>query len=403
MLNHRTRATMIALGLLFAGFAAPAAAQDERPLGEEVEPRGRMRTEAHMRVHGDSAAHGRVHWRRGAGEAPDGRFLYRTRMRTPCARMGISFMGDDTIRVHDVLPGSGADEAGVRRGDIILSVDGETANERTMAELSESLEAGDRVRLVVRRGDRSETLDVIAREDVCPYGTMLSRAPWRAMCAKMDSTGTDDLVECEGVTFSDLRHGLEGLQHEFERLRHRMPRIYTEHADSGVWLRFLGPNGPGDSLFIDLDSVRIMSEAVAMHLDSLGGMIPFAFGTNDSLTGLFPRIRMDLEDLEGMRAGALMLHSMELGARALAGAQLTRLNPDLAEYFEAESGVLVTNVEDGTPAARAGLQGGDVIVAVNGIEVEDLRDVRRHAAEADETIELTILRRGERRTINLAR
>ncbi|HUF11848.1 MAG TPA: PDZ domain-containing protein [Longimicrobiales bacterium] len=377
MSNHAPRAIMIALGLLLAGLAVPAAAQDERPLGEEVER---------------------------AGEPPHERFLYRTRMRTPCARMGISFRGDDTIRVHRVLPGSGADEAGVRAGDVIVSVDGERANQRTMAELSENLEAGDRVRLVVRRGDRNQTIDVIAREDVCPYRTMLSHAPWRAMCAKIDSTRTDDLVECEGVTFFDLRHELEGMHEHLEAMRHQMPRIYTEHADSGVWLRFRGHEGPGDSVFIDLDSVRIMSDAVAMHLDSLSGMIPFAFSMADSIAHYFPRIRMELEEgLEGIHAGGLMLRSMELGARALAGAQLTTLNPDLGEYFETDRGVLVTNVEDGTPAARAGLEAGDVIIAVNGTEVDDLRDVRRQAAAAEETIELTILRRGERRTIELDR
>lgn len=369
MSSHRPRAIMIALGVLLAGLAVPAAAQDERPLGEEVER---------------------------AGEPPHERFLYRTRMHTPCARMGISFRGDDTIRVHQVLPGSGADEAGVRAGDVIVSVDGESANQRTMAELSENLEAGDRVRLVVRRGDRDQTIDVIAREDVCPYRTMLSRAPWRAMCVQTDSTRADDDVECEGARVFHLHK-------ELEALRHRIPRVFTEHADSGVWLRFRGHEGPGDSVFIDLDSVRIMSDAVAMHLDSLGGMIPLAFSMTDSIAHFFPRIRMELEEgLEGVHAAGLMLRSMELGARALAGAQLTTLNPDLGEYFETDRGVLVTSVADGTPAADAGLEAGDVIIAVNGAEVDDVRDVRRQAAAA-ETIELTILRRGDRRTIELDR
>ena len=65
--------------------------------------------------------------------------------------------------------------------------------------------------------------------------------------------------------------------------------------------------------------------------------------------------------------------------------------------------MLVTEVEDGSPAARAGLRGGDVIVAVNGNDVDDVDDVRRHAARAEDgPIELGIMRRGERRTIRLS-
>jgi S1-C subfamily serine protease len=119
---------------------------------------------------------------------------------------------------------------------------------------------------------------------------------------------------------------------------------------------------------------------------------------------MMPSIRMDLRAVdEAAHAQGVMLRSMELGARALAGAQLTDLNEDLAGYFEVESGALVTRVEHDTPAARAGLLGGDVIVSVNGAVVEDVGDVRRRAAGHEGDIELIVVRRGERRTIRLDR
>ncbi len=41
-----------------------------------------------------------------------------------------------------------------------------------------------------------------------------------------------------------------------------------------------------------------------------------------------------------------------------------------------ETGVMITRVERGGPAARAGIQRGDTIIAVNGVAVEDVPALR---------------------------
>ena len=418
MLKHRVRPVAFALGILTLALAAPAGAQ----IGAEVRPRehgdsvdhrremehhrremerhrrelersSREMHEALMRAYRDSGEV-RMHFRDGALDSARGRYLYRTNLRTSCARMGFAFEGDDTIIVRQVMDGSGADEAGLEVDDVIISVNGERANGRVMAELSESLEADDRVRIVVRRDGRERSLDVTAREDVCPYRTMLSEAPFRVLCLTRDSTdgvATDE--ECEHEFTFDRR--------AFDKLE--MPlRMWTESGDTGTWFRLQGRDG-FDSIFVDLDSVRMMSDAIVFQLDSLRELIPFRFEMADSLRMLMPEIEMRMrENEEAMHAHGLMLRSMELGARALAGASMTELNDDLAEYFQAERGVLVTEVEEGTPAARAGLRGGDVIIAVDGHDVNELGDVHRHAARAEGPIELTVTRRGERRTIRLS-
>jgi Do/DeqQ family serine protease len=55
------------------------------------------------------------------------------------------------------------------------------------------------------------------------------------------------------------------------------------------------------------------------------------------------------------------------------GARLQAVTPDLAERFELKrpAGAVVTNIAPASPAARAGLQTGDVIVAVDGQVVDD--------------------------------
>jgi S1-C subfamily serine protease len=97
------------------------------------------------------------------------------------------------------------------------------------------------------------------------------------------------------------------------------------------------------------------------------------------------------------------------------------LYPQLAERLGlgVENGALIVNVEDGSPAADAGLEageeqiefqgfdeiptGGDVIVAVDGKRLtrrDDLADVISAKSTGAE-VELAVLRDGERRTVTL--
>ena len=64
--------------------------------------------------------------------------------------------------------------------------------------------------------------------------------------------------------------------------------------------------------------------------------------------------------------------------RGTIGVMIQDLTPDLAEALnlDIEHGAVVTRVEEGSPAEAAGLQAGDVIVAVNGAQVESSRELR---------------------------
>jgi len=65
------------------------------------------------------------------------------------------------------------------------------------------------------------------------------------------------------------------------------------------------------------------------------------------------------------------------------GVAIQPLTRDLAESFgmNKPQGALVANVEPGGPAAKAGLQSGDVVVGVNGKTVEDASDLPRLIGE----------------------
>lgn len=67
------------------------------------------------------------------------------------------------------------------------------------------------------------------------------------------------------------------------------------------------------------------------------------------------------------------------GKRAHLGVRLTDLSTELREHYGApkDSGVLVASVEDGSPADKAGIKVGDIIIAVDGRDVESPLALRR--------------------------
>ena len=86
--------------------------------------------------------------------------------------------------------------------------------------------------------------------------------------------------------------------------------------------------------------------------------------------------------------------------RGAIGVMVQDLTPDLAEALglDIERGAVVTRVEADSPAQAAGLQAGDVIVAVNTSKVESSRDLRNAIGlvRVGEGLEVEV-RRGKRR------
>jgi serine protease Do len=59
------------------------------------------------------------------------------------------------------------------------------------------------------------------------------------------------------------------------------------------------------------------------------------------------------------------------------GITITSLSDQLADYFGAKRGVLVTAVQDGSAAQKAGFKAGDVVTALNGTDVSEPAQLSR--------------------------
>lgn len=92
--------------------------------------------------------------------------------------------------------------------------------------------------------------------------------------------------------------------------------------------------------------------------------------------------------------------------RAFLGVGIQKVTHDLASRFgiEGNRGVLITQVQEGSPAAKADLQVGDVILQFAGKDVSSPRElqnlVERH--EPGSTQEVVISREGKRQTLQVA-
>src|SRR5215813_6276471 len=90
-------------------------------------------------------------------------------------------------------------------------------------------------------------------------------------------------------------------------------------------------------------------------------------------------------------------------ARGWLGVQIQPVTAGIADSLGLKkvAGAIVAEPQSGSPAAKAGLESGDIITAVNGMQVKDARDLARTIGmmAPDSSIKLEIVRNGEPRSI----
>jgi len=92
-------------------------------------------------------------------------------------------------------------------------------------------------------------------------------------------------------------------------------------------------------------------------------------------------------------------------SRGWLGVSLAPNDAQMRKQFSVKNsrGVIIAEVGDHTPAAKAGLRAGDVVTAIDGVEVRELRQLRNAVAMkgADQTVSLAVVRKGKDRTIKV--
>lgn len=91
--------------------------------------------------------------------------------------------------------------------------------------------------------------------------------------------------------------------------------------------------------------------------------------------------------------------------RGYLGIGLTEMTPELRQHFGApeDAGVMVSRIEPDSPAAKAGLEVGDILVSLDGKEVASSWDIRAQARDfkEGEQVPLQIYRGGKMQTVGV--
>ncbi|MBL9190114.1 MAG: PDZ domain-containing protein [Opitutaceae bacterium] len=294
------------------------------------------------------------------------------------------------VTVADVVAGSPAELAGLKPGDVILACDGhaiEGAEEKAVAHFNR-LEAGQPPgsELVVdfMRGGKKQTARV----------KLAGREPARA----------DDVeLRTWGAVVRDLTAKVARSE--------RLPDA------RGVWLENIRPAGPGGQ-----------AEPVLRRGDVLIAVDGKAVGNVAELRDMTAKLMIDAP--KGVRPviasvrrdGAVLSSVVELRAqdernitplarKAWLGVASQPLTPKLSARLglKAEGGARVTRIYAGTQAAAAGLQVGDIILAIDGNAVtarrqEDTdvlaRQIRQYRSGT--TAKFSIWREGATKELDVA-
>ena len=92
-------------------------------------------------------------------------------------------------------------------------------------------------------------------------------------------------------------------------------------------------------------------------------------------------------------------------SRGWLGVQIQEVTPAIAASLGlgGDGGALVANVTPNSPAARAGLKQGDVILSFNNTELKQMRDLPRLVSTAapDAAAPITVWRNGQRQELSV--
>ncbi|MBK7369168.1 MAG: PDZ domain-containing protein [Candidatus Eisenbacteria bacterium] len=293
-------------------------------------------------------------------------------------RDGLDLRGAEGVLVARVVPDSPADRAGLRKGDVIVSFAARNVTSPSrLSELVGDSREDESVSIIVVRGGERRTLSarLASRTDSAPSPSMGG-----------DDDGDDDEAfevpappdAPQAPRAPRSPRAQDALRHHIEIVRPdgSAPRAPRTPGDPHV--RTFRWNGEGEM-------PREMRESLGdLHIEGLEG-----------LQGL-----QGLEGLQGIGPGGKHVRVMTAGKGRL-GVRIESLSDDLASALGAagNKGVLVLEVLRRTPAEEAGLRAGDVITAVDGGAVYDGDDLVKALAEKQGTVSLSVIRKGDRRTV----
>jgi S1-C subfamily serine protease len=321
------------------------------------------------------------------------------------------------VRITSVVEGSPAQKAGLKDGDIIVRLDGESvAGMEALVESIGSHEPGEKVKLVVLREGEETTITAELGRRTPEAGVLRFGEGFEIVPAPEAGVGILEIEEIEtgarpwlGVIIQDLDE----------------KTMQDLGVTQGVVVTEVRKGSPASAAGISVGDVIVrVGEAQVSDVDEVaelvgnrkvGEKVRFEIMREGvgSPMGFVVRLASSPEDGEGESpAGEVVEEVPEPGAvapptdrRGFLGVNYGDVDAATAGRVgvEAGRGVLVTGVVPDSAAEKAGLRRGDVLVAVNGQKLAGTESLPAviGSFSAGDTITLTCARPGETRTMEV--
>jgi serine protease Do len=238
---------------------------------------------------------------------------------------------------------------------------------------------GSYIGVTVRDADRA---DADRAKLPQPTGAVVEEIRTDSPAAKAGLRAGDVITRFDGERVRSARH--------FERLVSDTPdgrevEIVASRAGESVTMKV----APEASAWVDsLEGFRGLRELRGFDLQALPDLRMY-MPEHFELT--VPRFDID--------AAPRPVTPRLLTLRGRLGVGVQDLTGQLGEYFGAAEGVLITSVDDDSPARKAGLKAGDVITKINDEAVRTTGEFRRRLDRAEGSVTLTIVRDRKEQTL----
>jgi S1-C subfamily serine protease len=312
-------------------------------------------------------------------------------------------MTDDGIVVTEVVPDSPAEEAGLQEGDVIVSLNGEEAIDReTLIEAIRQFAAGESVTLGIQRDSEQLEIEItlgdwpgtILRGD---FGDSLrsdndiqylaDEGVWEVNALDEDSA----LAEA-GLQAGDRITALNGesLELDFDE-SHGLMHAFALGGEATLTVE-----RGGETLEIEVPAAALME----LMMGAMHGVMPL----RDMMQGVMPLRRFG-EAIQVVpqrvvpQAQEVRPQVVPRNRPVWLGVRYLMLNEQIAEArdLSVSEGALLLEIEPLSPAEVAGLQVGDIIVAIDGDALDTSRVLARrlNAYAPGDTLTLDVLRSAE--------
>lgn len=346
--------------------------------------------------------------------------------------------------ITDISVGSPAEAAGLRPGDRVVAIN-DLRRPDQLASLSDllRLKAGDRVvieidrngdrqRLRLRAAPRPDDFIPSRRIEVSLKADSLVETWVRSMDSLRGELATDEAMEgvrlrrVGGATDAPRAAAVtaepqRGVRAPFEffvfrgeahdSLRHEMVEVNRlvaelqariEARETELRERFDARDRRGIVDDPEVRRLRAELDRISSRSTELETAMAEAARATAGFAYELPEPRASLPEGRVTVSGEFRpLTPYLLGRNRVAGAEVMDLRPELAEYFDVSSGVLVVDVVPGTPAAIAGIVPGDVITRIDQVGIRSVEDLRFGVSVAGDSLPVTLIRQGTSRQVLL--